>query len=113
MPSVCERFLSQYATPVTADMMSPVAPFGLTVVNQRLSIVHLFAKGKHMTKHIQHACIVLITIVNIVCAILCVRAASQPSRSTAVSSDIEAIRTAVDQQTAVLDRAIGNVVPVK
>src|ERR1700683_4606264 len=60
------------------------------------------------------ACIIVITAVNVVCAVLCVRNASLANRSLPqLVPEIEAIKTTIDQQNSVLNRAIGNVVPVK
>lgn len=67
-----------------------------------------------MAKSVQNVCILLVTVVNVVCALICVQSASKRSQSSVmVSGDIGSLKAAVDQQTAVLDRAIGNVVPVK
>jgi hypothetical protein len=74
-----------------------------------------------MRKSLLTLCILFITVVNVVCAILSVRAASKSAsnvssadpRFGAIETDVPAMKTAIDQQTAVLDRAIGEVVPVK
>src|SRR5579862_1304436 len=66
-----------------------------------------------MTKSSQNTCILLVTTVNILCALTCALSSFRSPRPPTVPGDIASLRIAIDQQTAVLDRAIGKVVPVK
>jgi hypothetical protein len=67
-----------------------------------------------MRKSFLIASLLLVTCANVISALVCVHTASRPAQtSSQVRADLEALRIAVDQQNAVLNRAIGNVIPVQ